>query len=230
MKELEVQYKELLDNLYEGAFFVDTGLHIHYWNRAAEKITGYTAPEVLGKCCRDHMLETIEKLRAVSLLDPLTHLPNRRSLEIQLEACLQEVNRHDHAMGIMLFDIDNFKKINDTYGHNGGDRVLKMVARTAGANVRPFDVVGRWGGEEFVGILRYTESGGMHDIAERLRMLVEQSFVMIDREKVRATVSVGATLARHEDSVETAIKRADECMYKSKLSGKNRVTVDSSST
>ena len=94
-------------------------------------------------------------------------------------------------------DIDHFKKFNDTYGHDVGDQVLKYVANTLLKNSRPFDVMGRWGGEEFVGILRNVGLEQLEELGNRLRMLVESSYIASQDKTLHVTISMGATLMRH---------------------------------
>jgi diguanylate cyclase (GGDEF)-like protein len=125
-------------------------------------------------------------------------------------------------------DIDNLKQINDTYGHATGDAVLRTIAKTLQKNLRPSDFVGRWGGEEFIAIIRNVDEHGLHDIGSRFRLLIEKSAVRTGAERIRATVSVGATLASDNDTLKTLVDRADQLMYRSKNAGKNRLTTDSS--
>lgn len=107
-----------------------------------------------------------------------------------------------------------------------GDKVLKMVANTLAHNVRPFDTVSRWGGEEFVGIMANVDRDRLFALADRLRVLVEQSALGDDSEVLRVTVSMGGALATPGDTPETLIKRADELMYRSKDAGRNQVSID----
>jgi diguanylate cyclase (GGDEF)-like protein len=127
---------------------------------------------------------------------------------------------------VLFLDIDNFKIVNDTYGHNIGDGVLMMVARTLSNNLRAHDLVGRYGGEEFVAIITHVDIAQLHSFAERLRLLVENSSHDTEYGTIQVTVSIGATVVRPEDTIETAITRADLFMYNSKVSGRNRVSID----
>ena len=302
MKEIEGYYKELLDNLYDGVYCVDSGRRIIYWNKAAEQITGFQSSEVLGKHCHQNilrhvdevgtelcegscslaktiadgllrdaevylhhrdghrvpvsvrvtpirddrgrvigaaelfsdnsskaaMLARLHELEQLSLLDPLTKLGNRRFIEMNFRSRWDEMNRYGFSFGVLFLDIDHFKNINDRYGHDVGDNVLKMVAGTLASNSRPFDVFGRWGGEEFVGILRSTDIKGLCAIAERLRTLVRTSFLMYAADRLRVTVSLGATMARKGDTLEELLRRADQLMFQSKSAGRDRVSSDES--
>jgi diguanylate cyclase (GGDEF)-like protein/PAS domain S-box-containing protein len=167
----------------------------------------------------------VEELKTQALLDPMLELGNRRYLESNIRGRLEELGRYGWQFGVLFVDIDHFKDINDRYGHETGDKVLRMVSKSMSNSLRTFDMVGRWGGEEFVVIVVNVQQEQLYAVANRLRMLVEQSSVMIGPETVRATVSIGAAIAMPADDVTTLIKRADQLMYKSKDSGRNCITI-----
>lgn len=293
-------YKSLLDNLYDGVYFVDTERRITYWNLGAERLTGYDTEEVVGRFCRENILEhvdekgtrlcesslcpaartlkdgqphedevylhhkkghrlpvairvapimspdgkivgavevfsdntprvvsrqTIEELQRIALLDPLTEVGNRRYAEMNLKFRLAEQDRYGWPFGILFIDIDNFKDVNDRFGHEVGDDVLRMTARTLAGSLRSFDLVSRWGGEEFLAIVVNVDPGSLLAVAEKLRKMVEQSKITYDSENIGITVSLGGTLALKSDSVETIVRRADELMYRSKAEGRNCTTL-----
>jgi diguanylate cyclase (GGDEF)-like protein/PAS domain S-box-containing protein len=166
-----------------------------------------------------------KELEKLALLDRLTQIANRHYLERELEARLEELKRYGTSFGVMFMDIDNFKLVNDRYGHEMGDRVLQFVAGTLSSNSRSFDVYGRWGGEEFVGIARNVDSANLEQTGQRLRKLVEKSFLMVDGKRLGVTISIGATMATKTDTIATLIQRADELMYLSKSAGRNRLTM-----
>ena len=301
MKKTEKFYKSILDNLYDGIYFVDRDRKITYWNRAAERITGFQVSEALGTHCYDHllnhindegdslchrdcplakcietgepmqtdaylyhkegyrmpvsirvtpildqhgnivgaaelfsdnsakalMLQRMEELETMALIDPLTRMANRRYIEMHLRNRLEEMHRYGWTFCVLFVDIDDFKRINDTYGHDAGDKVLKIVGRTLSGNARPFDIFGRWGGEEFVAIIENVSFKSLPMIANRFRLLVENSYLSVGDEKIKVSVSLGATVARLNDTVETILRRADQLMYQSKKAGKNCMTTDS---
>jgi len=171
-------------------------------------------------------LENLKKTDQMALLCPLTSLGNRRWAELSLRARLDEMERYGWPFGLLFVDVDQFKQINDEYGHLTGDEVLKMVARTLSRSVRSFDFVGRWGGEEFIAIIRNSTEKTLRSVANRCRTLIEDSCVVVQEKEVRVTVSIGATLARQEDTMETLLQRADQLMYQSKASGRNRISCD----
>ncbi len=168
---------------------------------------------------------TIDRLERMALLDPLTGLGNRRFVEIHLRYRLDELTRYGWPFGLLFLDIDHFKKVNDSYGHDAGDKVLKVVARTASGITRFPDVLGRWGGEEFIANIGNVDEGDLGLAAEKLRRLVEQSFISVENSSLRITVSIGGTLATTEDTVESLVDRADRLMYHSKEGGRNQVAI-----
>ena len=292
-------YSRIIDHLYDGLYYVDRNRVIQFWNRAAERITGYAAAEVVGRPCSDNILTHVtdngdnlcmgacplaatledgqmreasvflhhkdghrvpvsvrvaplngpdgkaigcvelftdmsslksietrmKELEEMALLDRLTGIANRRYIEKELSIHLSEEKRFQIPFGILFMDIDHFKKFNDTYGHDVGDQVLKYVANTLLKNSRPFDVMGRWGGEEFVGILRNVGREQLEELGNRLRMLVESSYIDTKGKTLHVTISMGATLMRHDDTPESLIKRADNLLYDSKNAGRNRLTL-----
>ena len=292
--------KEVLDNLYDGIYFVDPERRITYWNKGAERITGYPAARVMGRFCRDNILNHVTEsgmqlclngcplqatiadgkpreaevylhhadghrvpvlvrtspihderggiiggvetfsdntlllnvrrharnLEQTVLLDPLTCVGNRRHIEMKLRAVLTEQKQYRLPVGLLFIDIDHFKLVNDETGHTLGDQVLRMVARTLQRNVRNDDTLARWGGEEFVALLPGIDHKGLEAVAEKLRALVENSHLTVGGKELGVTISIGATLARLDDTPESFVQRADQNMYKSKLAGRNRITSD----
>jgi len=168
----------------------------------------------------------IAELEKLALIDPLTRIGNRRYAEIQLHRSLNELNRYGWPFAVFFIDIDHFKTINDTHGHNTGDRVLQIVAKTIVRSMRPSDILGRWGGEEFLAIVPNCGPSEIGFVGNKMRSLVEQSYIWNGPDPLRVTLSVGGTSARPEDSISTLISRADKLMYCSKENGRNRVTTD----
>jgi diguanylate cyclase (GGDEF)-like protein/PAS domain S-box-containing protein len=293
-------YEVIIENLHDGLYIVDRNRIITKWNKAAEKISGYTAEEVVGRACSDNILThvdcdgncmctdmcplaqsisdgkpresqlymhhkdghripvstrvtsltdsegniiggielftdishqaanelRIKELEKLALLDNLTQLANRNYIERELQNRFDENRRFQMPFGILFIDIDHFKKFNDSYGHDVGDSVLKFVANTFVSNARSFDLYGRWGGEEFIGIVRNTTRDELESVGNRMRSLIEHSYLMHDNEKLHVTISIGATLITENDTIDSLIKRADTLLYQSKSSGRNRLTTD----
>jgi diguanylate cyclase (GGDEF)-like protein/PAS domain S-box-containing protein len=294
-------YREIVENMVDGVYFVDRDRRITYWNKGAERITGYTAADVVGSSCADNLLVHVDaqgrelckgscpliaamadggpheaevylhhkqghrlpvwvrtaplrdpagrfagaveifsdmssrqvlarqvaELKKLALIDPLTGISNRRHFETQLHSRLEELRRSGISFGLLFMDIDYFKQINDRHGHEVGDQVLRTVAKTLELSVRPFDLVSRWGGEEFAGVFPHTDLEGLHGIAERLRVLVGHSQVPIGIGELSVTLSIGGGLAVPGDSAASLLKRADALMYASKEKGRNRTTIGS---
>lgn len=295
----ETTYTRIIDSLQDGLYFVAVDRTITYWNKAAERITGYAAEEVVGRSCADNILchvdregctlclgrcpladtiedcvereaevflhhkkgqripvlvrvyplrdahgkviggiemftdltsieannQRIKELERLALLDGLTQLANRVYLEREINARLHEFERFALSFGLLFMDLDHFKRFNDSYGHDVGDTVLQAVAQTLMVNSRPFDLYGRWGGEEFVGVIRTVSAADLEQLAERMRLLVQKNFLMHGTEKLQVTMSIGATSVHPGDTLESLIKRADMLLYASKQGGRNRVTL-----
>ena len=158
--------------------------------------------------------------------DELTRLPNRRYLESFLTYKLSQFQRFGQSFAVVFADIDDFGAFNNTYGHELGDAVLQSIAKTIRSNIRKDDLVGRWGGEEFVGIFTISNEYEGTITAEKLRAVIEQTEINHDQDALHVTISVGVTLVRMDDTAESIIDRADHLMYQSKAKGKNRVTSD----
>jgi len=294
-------YKELLDQMSDGVYFVDRHRRILYWNQGAFRLSGYSAEEIVGQCCQDEILCHVDyegrnlcqtgcplltsmhdggehtarlllrhkqgrrvpvsvkvqpiraedgtvvgaieifaddsarveagrrsqEMKRLAFLDHLTQLPNRRFVEMSLGSALGEYQVHKDPFGILLFDFDNFKAINDSFGHACGDRALQEGARTLHASLRPGDIVGRWGGDEFLAIVRNINAETLTRLAERCIALVAQTAVPInDGERISLSISAGAALVHPDESAEELIHRADELMYQSKNSGRARATIE----
>jgi diguanylate cyclase (GGDEF)-like protein/PAS domain S-box-containing protein len=170
--------------------------------------------------------ERIRQLRQVALLDPLTRLGNRRYTRMMLSSRLDELRRYGWPFGLLFIDIDHFKNVNDTHGHELGDKALRVVATTLLKSLRPFDFLGRWAGDEFLALIVNVSRHELATVAERARMLVESSLVESAGRGVRLTVSIGAVTARAQDTVDQLVARADALMYESKLAGRNQVRAE----
>lgn len=168
--------------------------------------------------------QKMNQLHELALLDPLTRLANRRHTENTLELRLHEMERYVWAFGVLFIDIDHFKEINDQHGHQAGDTVLELSAKTMLSSLRPFDFLGRWGGEEFVAIVVNVDENQLYQVANRTRQLMDSSHVSIGTENLHVTVSIGATMAQKGDTLKDLLSRADRLMYESKKRGRNRVS------
>lgn len=191
---------------------------------AAGEIIG--AVEIFSDNSRkEQLLEQLAQFKELALLDSLTGLGNKRYVEIELSSKINEMRKLGRPFfGVLFADIDHFKRVNDQYGHDIGDKVIEMVAKTIKNSVNHKGIAFRWGGEEYMAIINTYLQKDLCKIAERVRALTEQSVFRLGSNDIRVTVSVGATLAVIEDTDETLVKRADELLYLSKKTGRNKVT------
>lgn len=166
------------------------------------------------------------ELKKLLVTDELTQIPNRRYLDFHLQNIHKEKEEFNLKFGILFFDIDLFKNVNDTYGHNIGDEVLKMVSKTLSSNLRLEDKIGRWGGEEFIAVLQVSRESSLEKIANKLRILVSKStFKTSKDENISVSISIGGAIIKDGETIEQLIERADNNMYISKKTGRNKVTV-----
>ncbi|NGZ05944.1 MAG: diguanylate cyclase [Magnetococcales bacterium] len=162
-----------------------------------------------------------DKLRELSVTDALTQLYNRRGLLEVLEKEIKRSQRYNHFMGFLLFDVDHFKKFNDTYGHDQGDRVLQAIGRVMREYFRKVDTPCRYGGEEFCVVLPDTSPKGAYIVAERFRRQVEA--MVVDNLKVTVSIGVATIPASEINKVDDLIKKADDMLYEAKRNGRNQV-------
>ncbi len=296
-------YKNLLEELHEGVYFVDNNRQITYWNQSAERITGYSSKEVVGTHCYDNLLvhvddkgnnlctglcplaktiQTLEKyagkvylhhkkghrvpvniktipmqnpatgeveggvevftdekfpediekklieLEKLASNDELCGIANRRFMKEKIQMLIELYKNYNMKFGLVFLDIDHFKSINDNYSHEIGDKVLQMVSNTILNNIRDRDMVGRWGGEEFVAVFTEIEPDIFKKVVERIRLLIEKSFLS-ERDStqlISVTASMGATFVKEDDTLNSIVERADKLMYASKNNGRNQITLD----
>jgi len=164
------------------------------------------------------------KLKENLMTDDLTQIYNRRFMDYQIDIAIKEFTTFKTPLALLFIDIDHFKTVNDTYGHDVGDLVLKTVAKSMALNIRHGDFVGRFGGEEFVVLLRDITYEEMILIAEKLRSLVKDTSTYLEKgQPLSVTISVGAAYYQKGMSKEEFIKEADNLMYQAKESGRNKV-------
>lgn len=167
----------------------------------------------------------IEEQRKKAMHDALTGLPNRESYQQRLEQEMQRIKRYGGKLSLMVCDVDLFKRINDTYGHLAGDKVLKIIARSLQKNLRDSDFIARFGGEEFVALMPETSTDEAKIVAEKLRKKIEESPFNFKKEPVQITVSFGISEFAEGESVDNVFERADKALYKAKEQGRNQVQV-----
>lgn len=183
--------------------------------------------DVTGVAVNKRQLESANaQLQELALRDGLTGMLNRRHWEQCLEREFARHARYETPTSLVMFDIDHFKSVNDTYGHQIGDEVIREVARTTLQHARGTDYAGRYGGEEFVVLLPDTDLAGADQFAERLRQAIEQLRIDHQGESLSFTVSLGvACLTGKVSDHKTLIEHADRALYQSKEGGRNRTTI-----
>ena len=169
---------------------------------------------------------TEEELLRLAATDPLTGAFNRREFTALAEREAIRAHRYNRPLAIMMFDLDHFKRLNDTYGHAAGDKALQRFTTICCNALRTVDIFGRWGGEEFVAILPETDADGASVIAERLRKTMADNSFEFNSHKINFTVSIGVAQYRdNETSLEGPLSRADQAVYDAKKAGRNRIAV-----
>jgi diguanylate cyclase (GGDEF)-like protein len=146
---------------------------------------------------------------------------------MSLASALMEYAVHNDPLGILLIDFDEFKSVNDTFGHACGDRALQQTALTLVGSLRPADTVGRWGGDEFLAIVRNVNGEVLRGLGQRaVAMIKKTSIPSNDERMIPMSISVGAALSRPDETVDQFLRRADELLYRSKGGGRGCVTAD----
>ena len=182
--------------------------------------------QIRRKRLQDRMQENYQKSLSLALTDSLTGLYNRRYFSVHLDGLLARVAEGVDGPALLLLDIDWFKRVNDTYGHEAGDAVLREMTARVSRHVRTFDLLARYGGEEFVVVLPETSLRVAEAVAERLRMVVAEHPVVIGNPPIELpiTISIGLAVARDARETTTSLlRRADEALYAAKAGGRNRV-------
>ena len=165
-------------------------------------------------------IELEQELKQLATKDTLTGIYNRYMINTKIEEEIKRVNRYGKPFGLLMFDIDHFKKVNDTYGHDVGDYVLQEISSIVLNNIRETDSFGRWGGEEFMILMPCTPEEQLVELAQKIRKAIE-TYVF---EKVhQVTISIGVTLYKKDEELKTLIKRVDTALYEAKEQGRNRV-------
>ncbi len=165
-----------------------------------------------------HLRDHSERLEYIAITDPLTGLVNRSRLDQALSRGLQRAKREQKAFSVILMDIDHFKRVNDTYGHQVGDRILIELAQLLRGNTRGSDTLGRWGGEEFLLVAESCSRQQAKVLAEKIRHAVAAFVFHAD---IRITISLGVASFRAGDDESTLVRRADEALYTAKANGRN---------
>ena len=165
------------------------------------------------------------ELEKMQLLDLDTGLPNRLYMEMYLKNKIDEYQKYGLPFGLIYADVDNFNKIQERFGRFNSAKLIRMIARTFQKNIRYFDIVCRWENEEFLICLLNIDENRLDIVANKLRLLVAESYITVETGLLNATVSMGATLVQRFDTIESLVKRAEELMLHSKWLGRNKVSL-----
>lgn len=165
----------------------------------------------------------IEEQRKKAMHDALTGLPNRESYQQRVEQEIHRIQRYGGSLSLIVCDIDLFKRINDSYGHLAGDKVLKIIAKSLQTNLRDSDFIARFGGEEFVALMPETSAKEAEIVAEKLRKKIESSPFNFKKEPVQITISFGISQFSAGETIEDVFARADKALYKAKENGRNQI-------
>lgn len=171
-----------------------------------------------------------ERIAALATTDVLTGLPNRRGFNLLAAQALQEAVRDQSPLSALLIDLDHFKLLNDTHGHLAGDHVLRGFAQSLQSNLRQSDIICRWGGEEFILLLKDTGSSTARQLAEKIRQQTAEQVFQYNGVNLQITTSIGITELHGDDNLDRLIARADRALYRAKQSGRNRSCEESSLT
>lgn len=186
------------------------------WNRQIR------AKNILLQKTQNKVKEKNRSLQTLATTDRLTGINNRLKLDSILDKEVTRSRRYKNMFGISIMDIDNFKNVNDTYGHQVGDNILQEVAKVLKQCIRDTDYVGRWGGEEFLLICLEVDENALHVLIEKIKNRIKNhDFLHVEQ----ITASFGVTSYKKDDGVESILKRADDALYKAKEKGKNRVVI-----
>jgi diguanylate cyclase (GGDEF)-like protein/PAS domain S-box-containing protein len=280
-------FRTIVDNLCEGVLVVDRERKVLYWSPGAERITGHSSVDVVGRHSCDGVLaneaesgealcpdrcplartlvdgvpreanvylhhkdghrvpvcvrpvavgseggeisgalqsfvETFTRPEAVSglaeleqmvSLDAVTGVANRHSTELRLRESMSEMHRYGRPFGVVVLDVDDLKRVKDTYGQQAGDRVLRMVARTLAASSRPSDVVGRWSGDELLVVIKNVDEGQLVRVADKFRSSVSTTALTLGQAQIHVTVSAGAAEAQPRDTADSLAARAENLLH-----------------
>lgn len=166
---------------------------------------------------RENLVREFKRLVST---DGLTGIHNRMKVELLMTAEVLRSKRYGRLLSVLLIDVDHFKQVNDNYGHSIGDSVLRDVAAVLNDNIREADILGRWGGEEFLIVAPETDTDGALRFGEKLREAVERHRFIKD---IRITISIGVATLMEGEWEDDMVRRADEAMYQAKESGRNRI-------
>lgn len=199
-------------------------------NTVSEKLmTGKTKVQELEEKI-SVLEEELKKTKSESMKDHLTGVLTRRAYESEVKRIESFYERNESQYALVFFDIDYFKKINDTYGHEGGDVILSTFAKVLDKNTRDHDIVGRYGGEEFVAIVHFKLNRELLQYLKRIKSIVTQNSFVYKNQKIKVTFSAGVAIRTNHESYQSAIQKADMLLYEAKENGRNQIKLENGTT
>ncbi len=215
------------ENLEEKIKMLKSGLIDSYLNclDTTEELLAYANVFLQRQALEEELEIKNEMLNNLSITDDLTQLFNRRHLVQRLEEELKKIKRYNYTLSVLMIDIDHFKLVNDTYGHSQGDTSLEKLSQIIKKNIRAIDIPFRYGGEEIVIILAFTNFEGTYEVAQRLRKRVEEYNFGTNELPVKFTISIGIITVDGKDEITTdsVFNAMDKQLYKAKNTGRNKV-------
>lgn len=201
-----------------------SGGYVFTFSDVTDRVVAQANLEALIKKRTQALRDANAELERLATLDPLLGIPNRRKFAQDAEVLRRNALRNKTALAVLMIDVDHFKAINDTYGHARGDAVLRAISRAIQAELRPTDVVARFGGEEFAALLPDTDTDGAYRVAERIQAAISRQPGPDNATGITATVSAGVAEWRAtEANLEPALGRADAGLYRAKSAGRNQI-------
>ena len=170
--------------------------------------------------------DELTKTKIENMKDSLTGLLTRKAFNDEIKRIESAYNRINTQYAIIFFDLDHFKKINDTYGHEGGDVVLSTFGKILSKSIRDHDVVGRYGGEEFVAIIHFNLNRELLQFLKRIKTIVTENSFLYKNQKIKVTFSAGVSLRTNYDTFDNALQKADMLLYQAKESGRNKIILE----
>ncbi|BAI81787.1 hypothetical protein DEFDS_P167 (plasmid) [Deferribacter desulfuricans SSM1] len=229
---IESDLKSLKKKLLEKIILIKTELKNNK-NKQKEQVSKLTLNKTQIQVNIDKYVQSIEQLqkeleqiKRESEIDTLTNVFNRNTFDKYIVKAIDRFKKHNESVSVIMLDIDDFKKINDNYGHLVGDSVLRNFAAILKNSVRNSDLIFRYGGEEFIIVLPETKISQALSISERILKELNKTSFKLKKDSLKVTASMGVTESKMEDNVETLLKRVDNYLYKSKATGKNKITSD----
>lgn len=179
----------------------------------------------IAKAVHDNKLDEAKKWKTQALLDPLTQVLNRNAYNLTLEQTMRDFRRYKDPTLLIIADIDHFKKLNDKYGHKFGDDILRSIAMFLNNSIRASDLIFRYGGDEFVILLKKCSLKKGEQVAEKIRGQVEEKFSLKKGQNLSVSISLGMTQLKENDTENSVFQRADQALYQAKSKGRNQVGI-----